>query len=158
MSAIHPSPSVSLARPSSVRPNTRSAIAGLGSACFINIQVDDEARMDIDDLRRHLDACIASDDEGERTPVFGGVAIIGSTEHGACDPIAKLVDMRSEYETKGLSFAIHADAAWGGYFASMLDKGRFWSPYVPTLDLKPYTLDQLWALARADSITIDPHK
>ncbi|KAG6354646.1 hypothetical protein INS49_004664 [Diaporthe citri] len=94
------------------------AIAGLGSDCFIDIHVDDDARMDMTDLRRRLDACIAPKDENERTGVFGGVAIIGSTEHGACDPIAELVRVRSEYEKKGLSFAIHADAAWGGYFAA----------------------------------------
>lgn len=62
--------------------------------------------MDIQALRVHLDDCINS-----RTPVYGGVAIMGSTEHGACDPLADLVDLRREYEAKGLSFAIHADAA-----------------------------------------------
>lgn len=115
--------------------------------------------MDIADLRKHLDACIAPEDENERTPLFGGVAIIGSTEHGACDPIAELVRLRSEYEQRGLSFAIHADAAWGGYFASMLPTGMALPlPYVPTLALKPYTKEQLQALGSADSITIDPHK
>lgn len=116
--------------------------------------------MDIADLRRHLDDCIAENDENERTPVFGCVAIIGSTEHGACDPIADLVDVRGEYEKKGLSFAIHADAAWGGYFASMLPSIEAIPllPFVPTLALQPYTILQLEALSSADSITIDPHK
>ncbi|KAF3762117.1 pyridoxal-dependent decarboxylase conserved domain protein [Cryphonectria parasitica EP155] len=139
------------------------AIAGLGSDCFIDIQVDDDARMDVADLRRQLDSCIHhKDDEDEHTPVFGCVAIIGSTEHGACDPLAELVRVRSEYEEQGLSFAIHADAAWGGYFASMVPSdGPLLLPnlpYVPTLALQPYTIEQLKALANADSITIDPHK
>lgn len=116
--------------------------------------------MDMADLTRRLDDCIAHEDEDERTPVFGGVAIIGSTEHGACDPIAELVHVRSEYEQKGLSFAILADAAWGGYFASMLPTPEATPglPFVPTLALQPHTVLQLSALASADTITIDPHK
>lgn len=117
--------------------------------------------MDMEYLRGRLDACIEPEDEDERTPIFGGVAIMGSTEHGACDPLAELVRMRSEYENRGLSFAIHADAAWGGYFRTMLppDHDYFAGlPYVPTLALKPYTEIHLRALANADSVTIDPHK
>lgn len=88
---------------------------------------------------------------------------MGSTEHGACDPLADLVSLRQEYESKGLSFAIHADAAWGGYFASFIDRDDKDSPadllpLVPTLTLQPYTMKQLKSLKYADSITIDPHK
>ncbi|KAL7935760.1 pyridoxal phosphate-dependent transferase [Trichoderma chlorosporum] len=134
------------------------AISGIGSDNFINVAVDEDARMDIQDLRKHLDSCIES-----RTPVYGGVAIMGSTEHGACDPLAGLVDLRQEYEAKGLSFAIHADAAWGGYFASLIDRSLKdlpgdELPLVPALTLQPYTRDQLEYLQFADSITIDPHK
>lgn len=73
--------------------------------------------MDLDDLRVRLDECL-----GSQTPVYGGVAIMGSTEHGACDPLTDLVSLREEYQSKGLSFAIHADVAWGGYFASFIDR------------------------------------
>lgn len=88
---------------------------------------------------------------------------MGSTEHGACDPLADLVDLRLEYEAKGLSFAIHADAAWGGYFASLIDRSLKGPPseglpLVPALALQPYTMKQLDSLQFADSITIDPHK
>lgn len=120
--------------------------------------MDEDARMDINDLRIHLDNCIDS-----HTPVYGGVAIMGSTEHGACDPLADLVNLRQEYESKGLSFAIHADAAWGGYFASFIDRSLKGPPsnllpLVPALTLQPYTMEQLYSLQYADSITIDPHK
>ena len=115
--------------------------------------------MDIEDLRRHLDDCI----NGEMpTPVYAVVAIMGSTEHGACDPLQAVVDIREEYYKKGLSFAIHADAAWGGYFASMLPEkpqdSRELIPFVPTRALNPYTETQLRNLKYADSITIDPQK
>lgn len=114
--------------------------------------------MDIEDLRAHLDDCLSS-----QTPVYGGIAIMGSTEHGACDPLAKLVSLRQEYQSKGLSFAIHADAAWGGYFASFIDRSLKGPPsdllpLVPALALQPYTMEQLYSLQYADSITIDPHK
>ncbi|GAW26288.1 putative L-tyrosine decarboxylase [Rosellinia necatrix] len=134
------------------------AISGIGSENFVDIDVDNEARMDTGDLRTKLDKCIE-----EKTPIFGVVAIMGSTEHGACDPLAEIIEIREEYQKeKGVSFAVHSDAAWGGYFASLL-----WDrvsrtpddlPYVPVLPLNPYTETQLRALKHADSITIDPHK
>jgi glutamate/tyrosine decarboxylase-like PLP-dependent enzyme len=135
-----------------------AAISGIGSDNFINVAVDEDARMDIDDLRIHLDECLSN-----QTPVYGGVAIMGSTEHGACDPLAEIVELRKEYQSKGLSFAIHADAAWGGYFASFIDRRLKgvptpFLPLVPALTLQPYTKEQLYSLEDADSITIDPHK
>ncbi len=117
--------------------------------------------MDIEELRNHLEACLQGESEDEYTAVFGGVAIIGSTEHGACDPIKEVVDLRAEYQARGLSFAIHCDAAWGGYFTSMIPKGVREEPplpYVPALTLQEYTMTQLRSLRDADSITIDPHK
>ncbi|KAM0513536.1 hypothetical protein ACHAPE_007800 [Trichoderma viride] len=134
------------------------AISGIVSDNFINVEVDEDARMDLDDLRVRLDECL-----GSQTPVYGGVAIMGSTEHGACDPLADLVSLREEYQSKGLSFAIHADAAWGGYFASFIDRTMKgppsgYLPLVPALKLQDYTMEQLYSLQYADSITIDPHK
>ncbi|RKK46840.1 hypothetical protein BFJ66_g8414 [Fusarium oxysporum f. sp. cepae] len=101
------------------------AISGLGSDNFVDIAVDEEARMDISSLRAHLESCIEGDDESQHTPVFGGVVIIGSTEHGACDPLRQVVELREEFQARGLSFAIHCDAAWGGYFSSMIERRMF---------------------------------
>lgn len=66
------------------------------------------------------------------------------------------------------------DAAWGGYFASMLrDKPIEGTPdgmptqpgrplpsrdYVPSTSLKEHTIRQFEVLREADSVTIDPHK
>ncbi|KAG4273405.1 hypothetical protein FPRO04_09769 [Fusarium proliferatum] len=140
------------------------AISGLGSDNFVDIDVDEEARMDISSLRAHLESCIEGDDESQYTPVFGGVVIIGSTEHGACDPLRQVVELREEFQARGLSFAIHCDAAWGGYFSSMIERRMFAPipggdlPFVPKLAIQPYTREQLECLPFADSITIDPHK
>lgn len=112
--------------------------------------------MSVDDLRVQLDKCLSA-----QIPIFGVVAIIGSTEHGACDPIADIAAIREEYQKKGISFAIHCDAAWGGYF-SCIGRGRLGRspslPYVPAMPLNPYTAEQLDNLHHADSITVDPHK
>jgi glutamate/tyrosine decarboxylase-like PLP-dependent enzyme len=92
---------------------------------------------------------------------------MGSTEHGAVDPLKDVWELRNKYQKLGLSFAIHADAAWGGYFASLLreehkvGRGLPIDPgnkYVPELALSDHTRTQLDHLKYADSITIDPHK
>jgi glutamate/tyrosine decarboxylase-like PLP-dependent enzyme len=91
------------------------------------------------------------------------VAIIGSTEHGACDPIVEISTARTEFQARGLSFAIHCDATWGGYFTSMIREaptvpGKPELSYVPPMPLQPYTVAQLKKLCHPDSIIIDPHK
>jgi hypothetical protein len=134
------------------------AIKGIGSDSFIDIHVDEDARVCVKDLKRQLEKCL-----DQKIPVFGTVAIIGSTEHGACDPIAEMLKVRTEFQARGLSFAIRCDAAWSGYFTSMIREvplmpGKPALPYVPPMPLQPYTVTQLESLCRAESITIDPHK
>lgn len=117
-------------------------------------------------MERRLNASLE-----EKRAVFAVCAIIGSTEEGAVDPLAEIVVLRKKYQAKGLSFLIHADAAWGGYFASMLPKdftpgNPFVAPpqkgegegFVPDATLRPDTQEQIFALRYADSITVDPHK
>ena len=67
---------------------------------------------------------------------------------------------------KGLNFSIHADAAWGGYFCSMLRTQPESSPmptaketgFVPEMYMSSYVHEQLSALHHCDTITVDPHK
>jgi len=119
--------------------------------------VDYGARIDPTELDTLLNECL-----NEKQAVYAVMAIIGSTEHGAVDPLDKVVELWKKYEKKGLTFVIHADAAWGGYFASMLrPSGLIKFPdrdFVPKLALKDYTKKQLKNLQYCDSITIDPHK
>lgn len=87
------------------------------------------------------------------------------------DRLSAIVKMRDELQReKGISFLVHADAAWGGYFATMVDRGKekeIGLPVdkrdpsqglVPALTLKKDTEEDLFALKYADSVTIDPHK
>src|SRR5579862_8925887 len=140
-----------------------AAILGLGSKSMRAVRVDLDARMDIKHLRICLDECLA-----ERRPVIMVVAVMGSTEESAVDPLAEIVRLRDEYRRAGLEFELHADAAWGGYFASILRQDPHASPelralyskreFAPAMSMSPYVVAQYEALSQTDSITVDPHK
>ncbi|KAJ4139760.1 hypothetical protein NW768_001104 [Fusarium equiseti] len=137
------------------------AIAGLGSGNVVGVDVNNAAQMDIKLLENHLHECVKS-----RTPVFAVVAIIGSTEEGAVDRLTEILRLRKTFqEEHGLSFLVHADAAWGGYFATMINPDRRYSVEEqsgakpePEWYLDPKTVEDIKAMAEADSITVDPHK
>ncbi|KAK1715386.1 hypothetical protein BDP67DRAFT_617791 [Colletotrichum lupini] len=143
-----------------------AAISGLGSDNVIGIPVDAGARLDLGALEKKLQENL---DKGQ--PVYAVVAIIGSTEAGAVDSLSGVLALRKQFQAKGLSFVVHADAAWGGYFCSMLPKD--YRPgdvmnlptdmgaadgFVPDATLRAQTQDDLFAMRFADSITVDPHK
>ncbi|KAH8423228.1 pyridoxal phosphate-dependent decarboxylase family protein [Aspergillus melleus] len=136
-----------------------AAIAGIGRNNMVGVSVDEEARMCQKDIEHKLSAAYA-----DGRAVYGVVAIIGSTEHGAIDPLHHILNLRDDFAKKGMSFAVHCDAAWGGYFASVLRERQDYSTYtgdpayVPRMCMSDYTLRQLQSLQHADSITVDPHK
>ncbi|KAI0436642.1 pyridoxal-dependent decarboxylase domain-containing protein [Xylaria telfairii] len=143
-----------------------AAIAGLGSDNVIGIPVDLGARVDLKELEERLRTNLKN-----KQAVLAVVAIIGSTEEGAVDPLSGILALRKQLQAEGLSFLVHADAAWGGYFCSMLPKD--YRPgdlmnlptetgeadgFVPDAGLKTQTQEDLYAMRYADSITVDPHK
>lgn len=133
-----------------------AAILGLGANHAIGIRVDLDGRMDMQHLREELERCLA-----QRVPVTAVVAVIGSTEESAVDPLADILDMREQFRRRGLDFLVHADAAWGGYFAAMLrpdPAAPRASRDIPEYPLSDYVAKQLAMLARTDSVTVDPHK
>lgn len=139
-----------------------AAILGIGAANMISIHVDKRARMDVNDLRKQLDNCLQ-----KKIPVMNVVAIIGTTEESAVDPLNNILEVRDEYRKKGLEFAIHADAAWGGYYKTMLNSNDESNPVafkmideksMAALPMSNYVTEQYKVLQNADSITIDPHK
>lgn len=138
-----------------------AAILGIGAANVIDIEVDLDARMDVELLAKRLQACLDAN-----RPVCQVVVVLGSTEESAVDPLAKVVELRNKFRKKGLEFELHVDAAWGGYFASMLREAKDASTahatanqrYTPSYSMSRFVQEQYEALAQADSITIDPHK
>ncbi|PZR99098.1 MAG: hypothetical protein DLM70_16040 [Chloroflexi bacterium] len=90
-------------------------ILGIGKNNVIKVRMDRTFRMDVDDLARQMRA---ARDAG-RVPL-AVVAIAGTTEEGAVDPIHEILDLRSRQEREeGSSFWLHIDAAWGGYIRSL---------------------------------------
>ncbi|KAL8946948.1 MAG: hypothetical protein Q9222_006720 [Ikaeria aurantiellina] len=144
------------------------AIAGIGGENVVGIAPDIEARLDLDELDKHLQASL-----DQQQAVYAVVGIIGSTEEGAVDSMRGILKLRDKYQAQGLSFVIHADAAWGGYFANMISKdfkpgdpknaeppaqtGRG-DGFVPDASLRVDTQEDIYAMRYADSITVDPHK
>ncbi|KAE8368365.1 pyridoxal-dependent decarboxylase domain protein [Aspergillus caelatus] len=142
------------------------AIAGIGSANMQGVELDMEGRISLDALERELNRCLE-----ERQAVYAVVAVIGTTEEGGVDRLHDILQMRRRFQDRGLSFLVHADAAWGGYFASMIPRPMMDSEVpikegdgdtavdkVPSLPLREDTLKDMIALKEADTITVDPHK
>ncbi|MFE8968360.1 pyridoxal phosphate-dependent decarboxylase family protein [Streptomyces albogriseolus] len=135
-----------------------AAILGIGQGSLIPIDVDLDARAAEGCLRTKLESCVR-----DRRPVVCHVAVLGSTEQSAIDPLERMLEVREEFRRHNVSYPIHVDAAWGGYFAAMKripsppGDGQLPGP-TPDLVMSGYANRQYDCLNRADSITIDPHK
>ncbi|MCC0177187.1 decarboxylase [Waterburya agarophytonicola K14] len=137
-----------------------TALLGIGSSNIIDVPVDKDARMDAQQLDLILQDCLA-----KKQPVYTVVAVMGSTEESAVDPLEEILALRSKYRELGLEFTVHGDAAWGGYFASLLREDE---PGTVTINppsktsyaiaMSKYVTRQFEVLGQADSITVDPHK
>lgn len=139
-----------------------AAILGIGANNMWSVQVDVKARMDVTKLDNMLAYCAR-----KKIPVMNVVAVIGTTEESQVDPLKDMLAIRDKYRKQGLEFAIHADAAWGGYYKTMLNSNDESNPVLFTminedaevsLPMSNYVTEQYKVLQMADSITIDPHK
>jgi len=106
-------------------------LTGVGTSSVRWVPTDGDRRMDIDALRRTIEADLAAGD----VP-FIVVGTAGSVSTGAVDPLPALASLCKEY---GAWF--HVDGAYGGFAAA--------SPEAPA---------DLAGLSLADSVAIDPHK
>ena len=131
-----------------------AGLLGLGEHRLWNLGVDPLGRLDIGELRQRLETCLA-----EKIPVVAVVAVIGTTQISAVDPLDEILAVREEFRDRGLDFAVLCDAAWGGYFASMLElRQDLRQRERPTWPLGDHARTQLESLRRADTVTLDPHK
>lgn len=116
-------------------------------------------RLDTDALREALATCAR-----ERQPVLMCVGILGSTEYGTIDPVHAILAAREQARARGLDFAVHVDAAWGGYLATLFrqedgslrprEDMRAEYAHFPSREVH----DAMAALGATDSATVDPHK
>ena len=97
---------------------------------FDSVPVDSRGRMNIDALEKRLT-------HGDIGTV---VATMGTTATGSVDPLAAILALRQKY-----GFRIHADAAYGGYFAL-------------ARNLAEHAKSAFASITEVDSIVIDPHK
>lgn len=106
-------------------------LAGLGDDAVRVVAGDALGRMSIDALRDALGR-----DRARGDLPFLVVGTAGATATGAIDPLAELAEVAAR-----AGVWLHVDAAWGGLLA-----------------LVPELAGELAGIARADSITFDPHK
>ena len=116
-------------------------------------------RLDADALAEHVQRCAR-----ERIPVLLAVAVLGSTEYGTIDPVDGVLAAREATRAQGLDFAVHVDAAWGGYLATIFrhEDGSLREREAIAAEFKYFPSPPLYrafaALADTDSVTVDPHK
>ncbi|MBI4638622.1 MAG: hypothetical protein HY727_19970 [Candidatus Rokubacteria bacterium] len=136
-------------------------IVGLGRRRLIWVPVDAAFRLDTSALRATLRALWRA-----RVPVLAVIANVGTTEEGAVDPLDDVLAVcRETRAAGGPACWVHADAALGGYLATLRRDGssRDRLPRPDRSDdagapLNAPVVRALDALGEADSVTVDPHK
>ncbi|KAI1636090.1 pyridoxal phosphate-dependent transferase [Biscogniauxia mediterranea] len=111
--------------------------AGLGSSSVVGVAVDGAGRMDVGALR----AAVARARAEGRTPLYVN-ATAGTTVLGSFDPLEEIARVCAAER-----LWMHVDASWGGAAAFSRDPA-----------LRARTLGAGAGAARADSITVNPHK
>jgi glutamate/tyrosine decarboxylase-like PLP-dependent enzyme len=106
-------------------------LLGFGSACIRTIPTGDDYRMQVDALAQAI-----ADDRTRGVRPIAVVATAGTTSTGAIDDLCAIADICARHDVW-----LHVDAAYGG-------------PAILTEEYGP----RLRALARADSLALDPHK
>ncbi len=128
--SLHPNKTIAF---SAEAHYTHSRMCEVIGAKTVEIAADNRGRMDLDDLRAKL-----------QTGEIGTVVMTsGTTALGAVDPIHQALELRREFD-----FRIHVDGAYGGFF-KLLAEGD-------ALDTEAAAAFR--AIAKADSIVVDPHK
>jgi glutamate/tyrosine decarboxylase-like PLP-dependent enzyme len=109
---------------------THKRISAVLQLSFESVACDARGRMDMNALATRV----------ARGDVGTVVATMGTTATGSVDPLAEILALRAKH-----GFRIHADAAYGGYFALAGNMGE-------------EATRSFARIGEADSIVIDPHK
>lgn len=109
---------------------------------FKEIPVDKSFRMDSAKLEHEL----------RNNEAMMVMANLGSTGTGSVDDLEAILELKKKY-----NFHLHIDAAYGGFFRSILLDENYGLSLQKT-PLSEHTKKQLLFLSESDSITIDPHK
>ena len=120
-------------------------VLGFGTKSIWPVKLDGAGRLKIDDLNDTIERAIS-----ESRPILGVISVAGTTELGQIDPVHQVVESLRRWANRGVHIWHHSDAAYGGFFASLL------TPERRVLDFP--VLNELRGLRDCDSVTLDPHK
>ena len=134
-------------------------LLGLGDAQLWPADVDAHMRLDPAHVERLLRRAWRT-----RQPVLAVIGVLGTTEFGTIDPVDRLVVLRESAAARGQGFALHIDAAWGGYLSCLFrdPRGRLVPRAVLRKSFRYFPSAAVHrafaAVCQADSVTVDPHK
>lgn len=89
-------------------------LLGIGRSNVVLVDSDENFRVSVEDLEKQYRNCL----KRGMFPI-AVVAVAGTTEEGAVDPIHEILELRTKLEKENMSFWLHIDAAWAGYFRTI---------------------------------------
>ena len=97
-----------------------AAILGYGKVSIRKIPLNSKFRIDTEKLEKMLFNLQSNE------YIVAVVAVVGTTEEGAVDPIHIIKFLRDRLEKeKNMSFWLHIDSAWGGYIRSLFNDDNY---------------------------------
>lgn len=149
-----PAPVLILPRSAHYSWKKAARIFGVGEAQMRLVDFGADGHYRVDHLRAILQQC-----QSQQQPILAVVSVTGTTETGAVDPVDAIQDLLDEWKSQhGIYIWHHVDAAYGGFFCSLLRSAPLHREEGLEKVLSPYVFRALQAISRADSVTIDPHK
>lgn len=120
---------------------------GMGMESLWLVRLNSEGRLCVQHLKELL-----SKAHTELRPISMVVSVAGATELGSIDPIDEVQSVLDSYaQSSGHHIWHHVDAAFGGFFCSLLNTSN-------STELSDQSIKNLESMNRATSITLDPHK
>lgn len=103
--------------PTSFHYSVKKAVSliGVGDEAIQLIPTDENIRINLDLLRQKFQDCLE-----KKIPILALVVLLGGTSESAVDPFVEIIELRKEFMKKGLYFHFHIDAAYGGYYCSLI--------------------------------------
>lgn len=123
-------------------------ILGFGEEVVRYLELDANGKLEVNSLRNGIESALS-----EGRFVAAVVSVAGSTECGSIDKIDAVQAVLDEYKKKGIHIWHHIDAAYGGFFCSLLEDAS-----VASSHLSKDVVEGLTAVRFSTSITVDPHK
>lgn len=115
---------------------------------FWTIPLDEDGHLDTEAL-----AVLIEKANLENRAIIAVVSVLGTTEMGLLDPIHKVQAVLDGNQTLGQPIWHHIDAAYGAFFRTLIGE----DPEIQSV-LGESAVAALKAVARANSMTLDPHK